>query len=465
MSSDPSDESQRSYEMDETGSTDSNKGPGLKDYGGVDDVKASRVVLLTPPTPSIEPVLVTEEMAMDYVTLRGIENKLGVKKEDISTYILHELIDNGLDYIEATLSRESTPEINVNITTSGEAIHLKVSNSDKGQSLTNQIIENMFNYHNYSSTKRNQFKIGRGALGHGLKTVLGSVYALATEHYGYSNWTPLKIRNRNKQWTIGLILDRITGLHPPDIKSIIVNDILKTEIEIDIPVDSDSVNKNVIELKQTFNKYLILNPHITMNLAIGVRCYHYPQVQKIKPDWKNLHSIWSYSKKDFEYLISTIKGRNLTLYDALLSIGLSEAYSLKKRIEFNTPLTEAQHDKSLIHTLYDDLKKVSDSKDKLELPYDMRVKPRKDAIEKRLEQLGIKVVSIKYQSINKSYKSEDGEVEFPYVFECAEIKTESDRHQIISGINSSVTDLAYIHNPTKFRYDKGKYYYQVPFDF
>ena len=26
------------------------------DYGGVDDVKASRVALLTPPTPSIEPV-------------------------------------------------------------------------------------------------------------------------------------------------------------------------------------------------------------------------------------------------------------------------------------------------------------------------------------------------------------------------------------------------------------------------
>ncbi len=398
---------------------------------------------------------------MDYFTLRGIENKLGVKKEDIPTYILHELIDNSLDYIEATLSREYTPEINVYITTRDEAIHLKVSNPDTGQIFTNQIIENMFNYHNYSSTKRNQFKIGRGALGHGLKTVLGAAYALATEHYGYSDWTPLKIRNGTKQWTIGLIVNRKTGLHPPNIKSIVVNDILKTEIEIDIPVDTDSIDKNVSELIQTFNRYLILNPHITMNLTIGVKCNHYPQVQKIKCDWKNLHSIWSYSKKDFEYLISTIKSKNLTLYDVPLSLGLSEAHSLKKRIEFNAPLTEAQHDKSLIHTLYDELKKISDSKDKLELPYDMRVKPRKDAIEKRFEQLGIKVLSIKYQSVNKSYKSEDGEVEFPYVFECAEIKTESHKHQIISGINSSVTKLEYIHNPTKFRYDKGKYYYQV----
>jgi hypothetical protein len=288
-----------------------------KDYGGVADVRASRVGFLTPPAPSIEPVLVSEEMVMDYVTLRGIENKLGVKKEDIPSYVLHELIDNALDYIEATLSKESTPEINVYITTSDEAIHLKVSNPDTEQTFTNQVIENMFNYHNYSSTKRNQFKISRGALGHGLKTVLGSVYALATEHYNLTSWTPLKLRNGNKEWTIGLTVDRITGLQPPDFKSTVVNDILKTEIEIDIPVDSDSIDKNVNELIQIFNKYLILNPHITMNLSLNDKYNHYPQVQKIKPDWKNLHSIWTYSKKDFEYLISTIKGDGLILYDAM----------------------------------------------------------------------------------------------------------------------------------------------------
>lgn len=303
-------------------------------YGGVDDVKASRGALLTPPTPypPLEAVLVTEEMVMDYVTLRGIENKLGVKKEDISTYILHELIDNSLDYIESTLSRESTPEIHVYInTTSDKAIHLKVSNPDTGQSFTNQTVENTFNYRNYSSTKRNQFKISRGALGHGLKTVLGSAYALATEHFNHSNWTPLKITNRNRQWTICLTVDRINGkLHPPDIKSTTVNDILKTEIEIDIPVDSNSHDKNLKDLTNIVYKYLILNPHIAMNISINGKEHYYSQVQKIKPEWKNLHSIWSYSQKDFEYLISTIRGKGLTLYDAITSasIGLKEAYSL-----------------------------------------------------------------------------------------------------------------------------------------
>src|SRR6266540_2620324 len=333
----------RSLSKEETviaGPADPNKVTSSKDYGGVDDVKGIRRALLTPPTPSIEPVLVTEEMAMDYVTLRGIENKLGVKKEDIPTYVLHELLDNALDYIEAA-PVETKPEINVKIT-SGSVIHVKVSNSDTGQSLTNEIILNTFNYHNYSSTKRNQFKVGRGALGHGLKTVLGSLFALATEHFGYSGWIPLKIRNGNNQWTINLTVDKITGLYPPDIESTVINDNLMTEVEIDIPmrpVHGDSVNKNRIELIEIFKKYLILNPHITMNLTVDNKHYHYPQVQKIKPGWKNLHTIWSYSKKDFEYLISTIKNKNRTLYEVIQSTGISEAYFLKKRREFNISLT------------------------------------------------------------------------------------------------------------------------------
>src|SRR5207247_3447232 len=171
-------------------------------------------------------------------------------------------------------------------------------------------------------------------------------------------------------------IDKITGLYTPDIESTVINDNLMTEVEIDIPmrpVHGDSVNKNRIELIEIFKKYLILNPHITMNLTVDNKHYHYPQVQKIKPGWKNLHSIWSYSKKDFEYLISTIKNKNRTLYEVIQSTGISEAYFLKKRREFNISLTAAQHDRSIIHTLYDDLKKISGSKYRLELPYDMRV--------------------------------------------------------------------------------------------
>lgn len=408
---------------------------------GGNELTPSMHALSTSPPPFI-----SEEMVMDYFTLRGIENKLGVKREEIPAYILHELIDNALDYIES----KNEPEINVDITTNeNNAIRLKVSNPDARQCFTDKIIEMMFNYYNYSSTKRNQFKIGRGALGHGLKTVLSSAYALATEHYGCSNWTPLKIRNRDKLWTISLSINRNTGYRPPHINSKITDDddILRTEIEIDIP--TDDVDKDVQQLKQVFYKYLILNPHITMNLIIDGEKHSHPRVQKIKSDWKNLHSIHSYSEKDFDHLISTLENKG-TLYDAIISVGIKEAYSLTKRTEFNVPLTEAQHDKAIIHMLYQDLKEKPVTK-KLDLTYDMRV--RKKAITKRLEQLGIKVLKIKYNSINQLYRSEDGETEFPFVCECAEIVTDS-TYAIISGINSSVSDLINIHNPSNFKYDK-----------
>ena len=309
-------------------------------------------------------------------------------------------------------------------------LHLKVSNPDQKESFNIDMVKEMFNYHNYSSTKRNQFKISRGALGHGLKTVLGATYALATEFYNHNSWTPIKIRNRNKEFTISMTLDKITGLQPPDIKSVTREDIPKTEVEIDIPTDilcasdgSEELRKIPIgSLKLSFYKYVMLNPHITMSITIDGKREIFPQVQKIKPDWRNLHSVWNYSEKDFEYLISTIRSKG-SLFDAITSssIALNEAYILKKRPEFNTPLVEAQHNKSLIKTLYDDLKELKPAKEALELPYDMRVKPRKDAIKDRLQQLGIKVLNIKYSSINWPYQSEST-VKFPYLFEIAEIK-------------------------------------------
>jgi hypothetical protein len=426
-------------------SNDATDTVSYNDYGGGNDPRPS-MRALSP----LSPPLISEEMVMDYFTLRGIENKLGVKKEDIPKYILQELLDNASDYIET--NPDNIPELNVHITTNDKAIHLKVSNQNaKKQIFTDQKIEDMFNYYNYSSTKRNQFKIGRGALGHGLKTVLSASHTFAKEHYGHSNWKPLIIRNGNTLWTISLSVDRITGYQPPVIKSEIVNDIEKTEIQIDIPIDSETIDKSVFLLKQSLRKYLLLNPHITVNITINDKTFYCPQVQRIKSDWRNLHSIHSYTVKDFEYFISTIQGKG-TLYDAIISFGIKEAYSLTKRTEYNIPLTHAQYDKAIIYTLYYDLKKKP-STDKLDLPYDMRLNVRKAAIMKRLQQLEIKVSSIKFNSINRVYESKEKGIKFPFVCECAEIRTEED-FSLVTGINSSPADLIHIQNPAGFKYFK-----------
>ena len=83
-------------------------------------------------------------------------------------------------------------------------------------------------------------------------------------------------------------------------------------------------------------------------------------------------------------------------------IRLTESSKLKKR-EWNIPISEIHHDRTIIHKLYDKLRKLVGPKEKLDLPYDMRIKLRKDAIIKRLSQWGIEVESIKYQSYNGTF--------------------------------------------------------------
>ena len=48
--------------------------------------------------------------------------------------------------------------------------------------------------------------------------------------------------------------------------------------------------------------------------------------------------------------------------------------------------------------------------------------------------------------------SEDGDVQFPYSFEVAEIKTvnHTTKYEVISGINSTVAKLETMENPDKF---------------
>ena len=212
--------------------------------------------------------------------------------------------------------------------------------------------------------------------------------------------------------------------------------------------------ETINELTQTFRNYTILNPHIAMDITVHGELRSFPQVQKIKTDWNNLDSIYHYSYKEFENLILSSGADDMTLYDFVSnSIRLTESSKLKKR-DWNIPISEVLNDRTVIHKLYVKLRKLVGPKEKLDLPYDMRIKLRKDAIIKRLSQWGIVVESIKYQSYNgpSNSNSEDGDVRFPYSFESAEIKTvnHTTKYEIISGINSTVAKLETMENPDKF---------------
>jgi hypothetical protein len=136
----------------------------------------------------------------DYTTWKGIENKTGIEQKYAATFLIKELLDDALDYLETsttqhhsnntttTTATDIQPEIHVVIEKNqGKYIRIVVSKSNyhdnysKAVFFSSHRLKSVFDYDRYHSSKRNQFKITKGALGNALKEVLCIPYVLACD--------------------------------------------------------------------------------------------------------------------------------------------------------------------------------------------------------------------------------------------------------------------------------------------
>jgi hypothetical protein len=158
-----------------------------------------------------------ESQFADYTTWKGIETKTGIREKHAVSFLLKESLDNALDYIEST-PQQQQPSIHVIVQRKqGKYIIIAVSNSnfDKTKAaFSKQTLESIFDFDRYHSSKRNQFKITKGALGDALKEVLCIPYVLARD-YGIvtaegEDWNyPMYIISQQRLYKIQLIIDRI----------------------------------------------------------------------------------------------------------------------------------------------------------------------------------------------------------------------------------------------------------------
>jgi hypothetical protein len=98
-------------------------------------------------------------------------------------------------------------------------IRIKISNSTYGRNdkatFSKHILQSIFDFNRYHSSKRNQFKVTKGALGDALKETLCIPYVLAHDAGGEGlvaaeSWNqPLKIYAGRKMFQIHLIVDQI----------------------------------------------------------------------------------------------------------------------------------------------------------------------------------------------------------------------------------------------------------------
>jgi hypothetical protein len=164
----------------------------------------------------------------EYTTWKGIENKTGIEKEDTVSFLVKELLDSALDYLETiqyhnTITPILQPEVHiVTEKIQGKYVRITVCNSSyqANSAFSNHTLKSIFDFNIYHSSKRNQLKITKGALGDALKEVLCIPYILAHDG-GIADWNyPLYIISQQKLYQIELITDRINQTIYSEIKGI-----------------------------------------------------------------------------------------------------------------------------------------------------------------------------------------------------------------------------------------------------
>jgi hypothetical protein len=152
-------------------------------------------------------VFSSEKSEMDFVTKKGIQTRTSIDPKDFPAFVIKELLDNALDSSEKNYNSSSTnsnghnnniePRINVTVSSSTTTnnnnsglLNIKVSNSNPTNRpvFTADKVKRIFDFGGSFSSKKNQFKVTRGALGDALKELVWIPYAMAIEDCGLSEW-------------------------------------------------------------------------------------------------------------------------------------------------------------------------------------------------------------------------------------------------------------------------------------
>ncbi|HEY7082505.1 MAG TPA: hypothetical protein VH500_22680 [Nitrososphaeraceae archaeon] len=410
----------------------------------------------SPPDQEQDVIFSTQRSQMDYITWKGIENRTGIDKRNAYELVLKELLDNAVDSLELSSHNDvaaAQPQIHVSIEEEPQhrlfRIVVRNSNYSGKAAFSKSMLESIFNFDRFYSSKRNQFKINKGALGDAFKEILCIPYALAREE-GIEGWSePLIIRdyNANRIFSVHLVVDRINQTIQSEIYE---SSIAKTsseavsrttEIELTLPL---VLGADRSLLLYYVVKYTAFVTHVRCSCEdknTGVR-YEFPQLQPIDPKWKNLSSIYYYEPSQFQDFILGLENNDLQI-DSVLHKTFREASNMKKTKLTQITVGRLKQSRKLMDGLYDELRRSMNppAPNSLALPFDVTKKARERALKSRIEQSWGHVLNIKYKSIFGCYKLHDGQLTVPCFFEIAVCNIEDlgSNLMITQALNCSAT--------------------------
>lgn len=407
---------------------------------GISDAKTR-----TPDSAPATPVFSSQKSLMDYISIRGISERIGIEEDDLIRFILKELLDNALDFMETygrarvEMENEDVDDFVVTVRITNEKII--ISNYNFGiESFTKDRLKSIFSFDMFYSSKRNIYMISRGSIGDALKEVICIPYALAANKE-LEDWNqPVIITGNKTEYIIYLKADRVEQTLNVDIdEGDAQSGRNHTTIDVSLP---PGVIAREHGLYHFLIHYAILNPHISFHLEFDTdiikQKYVLPRTQKTNPEWSNSPSIHYYKLEDFKQLINGIEDNNAITYDIFRSLNFREVTNIRRK-ETGMTIRELKEDSKNIAQLYHKLRRTMSGNSKLKTQFDTNRHVRTQAIKKRVEDFGYEVSDIKYRLIHDYYNN--CEIQFPYIFEIAVLHIEnaskSSPLTVINGVNSS----------------------------
>jgi hypothetical protein len=380
----------------------------------------------------------------DYLTWKGIETKTGIQKHNTIKFLTKEFLDNSLDYLETQHNTLAVPpEIHVIIKRrkpSENVIRIAFCNSNYDHTkavFSKQRLESIFDFDRYYSSKRNQFKITKGALGDAMKEMFCIPHALAYDS-GITDWNyPLNISiasavaTQQKLFQIHLAVNRINQVINSKVSESTVSAAAaevhrygNTEIELTLPIidDDELLNEETYsnDLYDYLTRYAILTTHIKFTFEdqnIGGIRAEFRQIQPINTKWKNQSSGYYYTGRESYDLILGLEDNDSTVY-SLVYKTFREASNMPKSELTQMTVGQLKHSPTDVDKLFDELRKSMSPPTTLTLPFDTAKKVRKQALEERVIGMYGLFTESKYKSAFGFYS--DGEkTQIPFFFEIA----------------------------------------------
>jgi hypothetical protein len=384
------------------------------------------------------------------MTLKGLTEHIGTDSTRFHMYNAKEDLDNAADYLENTYMNadDITRAISVYVKTSDTNLIFTVRNSNPNNEPTafQTNLNDIVNYEYFTSTKKNKFRIGRGAIGDATKPKLSIPYALLYEkgHIFNGMASPLTITYNNLISKISLdtskfITNKLEAIIKTEPRS--VDQVPYTEVSISVPRDKLSYDL-VRELRDYCLKYSIFSTHISFYFDFNGEKLTTPNNANASTTWTNEITAWAYTDNEFLIYIENLVDQSISVSTALTGFRelkwLPKVWTQKRLNELSTD------EKTGLLTV---LKDHSTPMKNLSVPFGGTKESdeaRKGALYKRISAIyDVKPKhKAEYKVIRERYKSPDGTVNFPYVFEVIVIPFYDiweSSPQFIGAINNSIS--------------------------